>query len=168
MAGRNNKKRNGAGVLTPEVHERIILAIRAGNYDHVAARFAGVSTRAFYNWLRWGRSATEGIYFELYQAVERARSEVEVSAVNALRRAWEGGDWHAAAEWLGRKHPERWSKTATLRLDHSGGDPLADDGASKSKGLSDLLTPEQVELLGRQMAQLESGQLPAPAPDDGS
>jgi len=146
--------------FTDDTRNKVLLALRAGNYDHVAAQFAGVAPQTLYKWLRRGKKAPHGAYREFYDAVQRVQAEVEVSAVNAVRRAWEGGDWRAAAEFLARKHPERWSPQAVFRIE--AGDPLADEGEGSSEALADLLNADQIEMLGRQLARLESGQKPEP------
>ena len=40
--------------LTPAVAERILSAIRAGNFMEVAARYAGISPSTLYRWLERG------------------------------------------------------------------------------------------------------------------
>ena len=42
--------------LTPEVQEKIVTAIRAGNYAQVAAVYAGIGERTFYRWMELGKS----------------------------------------------------------------------------------------------------------------
>ena len=83
MAGRNSK-------LTPEVHEKIVTALRAGNYSKVAAEYAGISEVTFYRWLRRGRAAKRGMYREFADAVQRAEREAEVRAVAILHGRADG------------------------------------------------------------------------------
>ena len=51
--------------LTPELMERIVRAVRAGNYPKVAARAAGISPTTYYRWMSEGEKATRGIKIEL-------------------------------------------------------------------------------------------------------
>src|SRR5947199_10829600 len=67
--------------LTPEVTERIVQAVKAGNYVHVAAQAAGISPSTFYRWMERGERESDGIYAEFYTAVRRAEGEAEVQAV---------------------------------------------------------------------------------------
>lgn len=105
--------------LSPEVHERIVRGIRAGNYAEPAARAAGVSSSTYYRWLERGKDEKDGIYRDLYQAVRRAEAEAEVHAVAVIRKAMPD-DWRAALAYLERRHPERWRRHQQLELEASG------------------------------------------------
>ncbi|MGH7470352.1 MAG: hypothetical protein ACRENP_20610 [Longimicrobiales bacterium] len=76
--------------LTPTVHERIVKAIRGGNYYVTAAAYAGVAERTFYDWMRRGEKSTKGIYFDFYQAVQLADAEATVRNVQILNQAAAG------------------------------------------------------------------------------
>ena len=102
MAGRNSK-------LTPEVHEKIVTALRAGNYSKVAAEYAGIGESTFYRWLQKGRAAKRGMYREFADAVQQAEREAEIRAVAILQRHMED-NWQAAMTFLERKFPERWGR----------------------------------------------------------
>jgi hypothetical protein len=95
-------------MLTPEVAERIVRLLRAGNYDEVAARGAGIAPRTLQEWLQRGRAGEEP-YAELWDAVERARAEGEALHVARIAKAAED-DWHASAWFLERSYPERWGR----------------------------------------------------------
>lgn len=158
--------RNG-GKLNPETHRKIVTAIAMGAYDHVAAQYAGVVPGTFYAWLRKGRAAKSGQHRAFYLDVERAKAEAEVSAVIALRRAWDAGDWRAAESYLKRKHPDRWGQndhvTVRAQLDHRlSVDAPADSGGGPRTLAALGLTDEQVLQIGRALAQAESGRLPPP------
>ncbi len=108
-AGRRTK-------LTPEVREKIVSAIRAGNYANVAAEYAGIGERTFYRWLQLGQEANRGIHRQFWQAVKKAEREAEVRAVAILQRHMED-NWQAAMTFLERKHPDRWGRKDRLRVD---------------------------------------------------
>ena len=95
--------------LTEEVTERILSAIRAGNYPAVAARAAGIAESTFYRWMEQGRAAERGAHRAFYEAVKDAEAEGEAHAVAILRREMKG-DWRAAVALLERRHPERWRR----------------------------------------------------------
>lgn len=105
--------------LTPEIQEKIVSAIRAGNYANVAAEYAGIGERTFYRWLERGREANRGIYWHFWQAVKKAEREAEVRAVAIIQKHMEG-NWQAAMTYLERKFPQRWSRRD--RLEHTGAD----------------------------------------------
>jgi len=97
--------------LTPEVQERIVAAIRAGNFPEPAARSAGVSPATYYRWMRLGREEQAGPHRDLREAVRRAEGEAEVHAIAVIRKQMPG-DWRAALAYLERRHAERWGRSA--------------------------------------------------------
>jgi len=110
--------------LTPEVQDRIIQALKAGNYVETAAEYAGIGKTTFYRWMEQGKQASRGIYREFRDAVMRARAEAEARNVAIIQQA-APDDWRAAAWWLERAFPDRWG--ARQKLEHSGPDgaPIA-------------------------------------------
>ena len=108
--------------LTPEVEERIVRAIRAGNYPEVAARHAGVHPSTYYRWME--RGALEGDaseddpYRHLRAEVERALADAEAAEVALIAQAARGGSWAAAAWLLERRYPDRWGRRARLEQVH--------------------------------------------------
>ncbi|MCH9647761.1 MAG: hypothetical protein K0U98_05950 [Deltaproteobacteria bacterium] len=118
MATKTVRKRTGGRrtKLTPEVQTKIVTAIRAGNYACVAAEYAGITEATFYGWLRRGREAGKGIYFEFLQSVKGAEREAEVRAVALVQKHMEG-NWTAAMTFLERKFPQRWGRRDRLSID---------------------------------------------------
>ena len=102
--------------LTPEVREKIVKAIRAGNYAYVAAEYAGISSATFYRWLQLGNDAKRGVYREFLEAVKKAEGEAEVRAVAIIQKHMED-NWQAAMTYLERKFPDRWGRRDRLRVD---------------------------------------------------
>lgn len=95
--------------LTPRVQEKIITAIRAGNYAQVAAVYAGIGESTFYRWMDQGERAKAGRYRRFWQAVKEAEGEAEVRAVAIIQRKMPE-DWRAAMSYLERQHPKRWGR----------------------------------------------------------
>ena len=106
--------------LTPEVQEKIVTAIRAGNYAQVAAVYAGITERTYYRWMELGEQARGGRYLQFFQAVKAAEGEAEVRAVAIIQKKMTG-DWRAAMAYLERKHPKRWGRRVDVT---SGDEPL--------------------------------------------
>ncbi len=102
--------------LTAEVQEKIVSAIRAGNYANVAAGYAGIGERTFYRWLQRGQEAKQGLYRQFWQAVKKAEREAEVRAVAIIQKHMED-NWQAAMTYLERKFPGRWGRRDRLRVD---------------------------------------------------
>ena len=121
MAGRKTK-------LTPDVTEKICLAIRAGNYANVAAQMAGISESTYYYWLAEAEKPNAKKQFlEFSESIKRAEADAEVGAVALIRQAANNGTWQAASWLLERKHGERWGRNDKLRQEITGanGAPVA-------------------------------------------
>jgi transposase len=101
--------------LTDAVTERIVQAIRAGNYPEPAARAAGISASTYYRWIARGQQERSGVFRDFAEAVARAEGESEVHAVAVIRRAMTE-DWRAALAYVERRHPERWRRQQTTEL----------------------------------------------------
>jgi transposase len=86
--------------LTPEVADRIVGLVRAGNDVKTACGAAGVPRRSVTRWLArypWFR-----------ERVDRARAEGEASLVTRLALAARDDPW-AAAKLLELAYPEHWT-----------------------------------------------------------
>jgi transposase len=115
--------------LTPDVADRIIQVVTAGNYLKTAAQFAGVGQSTLMLWLQKGRTAAAlrdaGRAEELsehdlrcldfLERVTQAETVAEVSAVTHWRRAFTD-DWRAARDYLARKRPDQWAAKTTVTL----------------------------------------------------
>lgn len=129
----SNRRGGRPPALTPEVQERIVAALTAGNTRKDAAVYAGVSERALYYWLAKGRKARRSPYVQLMQAVKKAEADAVVTSVARIRQAAQGGQivkhtvttrrdgsvveektfstgqWTADAWWLERRRYEDWA-----------------------------------------------------------
>lgn len=101
--------------LTPERRDKIVNAIRDGNYMEVAARYAGIDISTLYKWLAEGKTARCGKKKEFFDAVERAKAESEMADVHVIGlAARDNKDWKAAAWRLERRNPQRWKPTTEV------------------------------------------------------
>jgi transposase len=124
--------------LTPEVQEKIISAIRAGNYAQVAAKYAGIAETTYYVWLQRGKEESSGMYKEFREAVKKAESEAEVRAV-AMMQKHMTDNWQAAMTYLERKFPDRWGRTNRLKIDIGSRQVLKDTLALSEAELNEML-----------------------------
>jgi hypothetical protein len=129
-------------MFTPDRQSRIIEAITAGNYNEVAARYAGISEKTFYNWLARGEAGEDG-YVQFLQSVKNAQAQAEVRDVALIARAAET-NWQAAAWKLERKYYQRWGRKDRMMLE--GGDPEHPIRTETKLDLS-VLTDEELSLL---------------------
>ena len=118
MAGK--KGRSGAkGKLTPEMQNKIVQAIRGGNYIEIAARYAGIDPATFWTWMKKGEAEASGIYHNFHNAIKDAEALSEAEAVAQVRLASrDPRNWAAGMTWLERRFQTRWSRTD--RQEHSG------------------------------------------------
>jgi len=99
--------------LTPEVRDKIVQAVKAGNYAKVAAQYAGVDESTLYRWIRQGERQGSGIYYQFCQSLKEAEAESEVRAVAIINRHM-NENWTAAMTYLERRHPDRWKRRDEL------------------------------------------------------
>ena len=95
--------------LTPQVQERIVQVIRAGNYAVVAAQVAGIHEDTYHLWMARGEGEGSGKYSDFFRAVKDAEASAEAEAVAQVRVAARQ-NWAAGMTWLERKFPSRWGR----------------------------------------------------------
>src|SRR5690242_14094039 len=81
--------------LTPELSDRIVEAIRLGNYLETAAALAGVTSKSVRNWLRRGTKGNDPIFVAFAQAVLCARATAEQQALERISSdpSWQAQAW---------------------------------------------------------------------------
>ena len=102
--------------LNPEVQDRIVSAIRAGNFAHVAAGYAGISESTFYRWMQSGQQGKNDQLRAFWEEVKDAEYEAEVRAVAMVQKHM-ADNWQAAMTYLERKFPERWGRRDRIQVD---------------------------------------------------
>ena len=115
MAGRPTK-------LTPDVQERLLSALRAGNYIEPSCTYAGITHQTFLNWKERGEHEQRGPYFEFLVAANKAMADAEIRAVAQWQQAMPE-NWQAVRDFLDRRHPDRWRKREEVQ--HTGKDGAA-------------------------------------------
>ena len=103
--------------LTPEVQEKIVELIKAGNYANAICSAAGIWPNTFTNWMNRGEEEKSGKYRNFYLAVKEAEDSCEVACVAVIRTAIDAGDWRAAIALLERRFPERWRPSAHIEIE---------------------------------------------------
>ena len=127
--------------LTPELQDKIVALVRAGNYAETAARAAGISENCHYRWLAWGddppRDHGKGApapkdntrYRAYHEAIRQAEAEAEAEVVVHVRKAVPT-DWRAGTEFLRRRFPQKWARDK-IEVEHTGG--VSIDAAAELK-----------------------------------
>lgn len=96
-------------LCTPEVQKKILSAIRAGNYKHIAAQAAGVHRDTLNGWELRGAKGEEP-FASFSDALQKAEAEAEVMLV---ARVHEGGEGWQSKAWICER---RWAKRWAARV----------------------------------------------------
>jgi transposase-like protein len=109
--------------FNPERCEKIITALRGGNYRETACKYAGISNQTLRNWLKQAENPdAPPEYMEFLCAVEKAEADAEVADIALIRRSAQDGQWQAAAWIRERKNPERWGRRDASKIEVTGAD----------------------------------------------
>ena len=95
--------------LTPEVHDKIINLIKAGNYISTACQVVGINVGTYYYWLKKGMENKSKKYAKFYGDVKKAEAINEAYYLKFIQKA-ALKNWQAAAWFLERKYPAKYGK----------------------------------------------------------
>jgi hypothetical protein len=99
----------GPTKLTEEIQEKIVEAVRQGNYIEAVSAAAGISKTSVYLWLKRGANQKAGKYHQFSNAVRQAMAESEMKSLFQIDKAADV-HWQAAAWRLERRFPRRWGR----------------------------------------------------------
>jgi transposase len=134
VAGRKPK-------LTKELIELLATALQNGNYIETACDFAGINRATLYRWLQESEADdAKPILKELSDTVRKARAQAEMRNVLRIQKAADDS-WQAAAWWLERSQPKKWSKQTNVELSGVNGNPIS-VAVDTRAALLELLTPK--------------------------
>lgn len=94
--------------LTAETADKIVNALKMGNYRSAAAKYAGVEPATLKLWVTRANRG-ERPFLDLLDRMKSAEGEAEASLVATIRRA-ANDTWTAAAWLLERKHAPKWGR----------------------------------------------------------
>jgi len=141
-------KRGPKTKLTPELKEKIIKYIAAGNYVKDACQMVGISEFIYYYWKRQGKKAEkkleegkkltdrENELYQLYQSIKKAESTAVMRNVLNIQKAGKDS-WTASAWWLERTHFKEWGDKKSVGLKFE--NPLEIKSGELKKTLIDKL-----------------------------
>ena len=134
MAGRKPK-------LTKELIELLGTALQNGNYIETACDFAGINRATLYRWLQESEEDdAKPLLKDLSDTVRKARAQAEMRNVLRIQKAADDS-WQAAAWWLERSQPKKWSKQTNVELSGVDGSPI-NVALDTRAALLELLTPK--------------------------
>lgn len=102
-----------------EIIDKLIDAVRRGNYVETACKMAGVSESSYYAWLQRAREEKDPpkALTDFLEAIKKAESEAEAEALQIIKDA-SRDTWQAAAWYLERRSYNRWGRKE--RVHHEG------------------------------------------------
>jgi hypothetical protein len=175
-------ERGAPSKFNEERAEKLLQAVRGGNYLETAARYAGLSYHTLRRWvLKADDPDAPPEYREFKEALEKARADAEVASLAKIQKAGSEGAWQASAWFLERSWPERWGKRETNRIELVGADggPVKvvagielDDASMAAlaqrlaaRQIDDQREIEEAEIIEEYRVELEAGE-PLAVPDD--
>lgn len=100
--------------------ERLLNALRLGDFVEEACAYAHITETTYYRWKREGEAVaqkhqlgeildeTEQHILEMYETIKEAEVSGQHAALETIRRAARDGTWQAAAWFLERRN-KKWS-----------------------------------------------------------
>lgn len=118
--------RNGApSEFCEDVREKILAAVRRGNFLEVAAATAGIHKDTFFRWMRKGRKDLKedlhSEYRDFYISIHTAQAEKEDQLVDVMQQHVMQGNVDAAKFLLSRRYRSGWGvESVQVNMEHSG------------------------------------------------
>lgn len=103
--------------LTKPKRDEICSLVAQGNFLVQACRQVGIDQNVVKKWLAYGEIRPGTVFAEFLRDLEAAEATAEHEALQRVHEA--GKDpkyWGAAAWYLERKHPDRWSISSRINL----------------------------------------------------
>jgi len=162
-------------LLTEQVQDIIVNAVRIGSYLDDAAMLATISKTTLYRWLQWGREAQakydEGEelterderYRQFCDSVEKARADAMLRNIGVIQTAAQNGTWQAAAWYLERTNPKKWGRHDTVEVTGAEGGAIQVEVSAKEtlKAKFEAAERAALEVLDVQEIEPEAKQLKA-------
>ena len=107
--------------FTPEITETIIKALQIGATYKDAAEAAGVDYDTYNEWIKAGKAAKSGRFYEFSEAVRKSEAQARLNYLSTIAQAAAKGDWKAAEAFLKRRDRANWGDTVDVT---TGGDKI--------------------------------------------
>ena len=158
--------------FTPETRQKLINAIKAGNYYETACKYANITYATYRQWITRGEKASyvedpselsdlDLDFLAFYEAIAEAEAAAEMTAVLHWRAQMQS-DWKASRDFLARRHPNRWGSKVEVtvnQIDQQILDLLDEtvDGAEEVEGTDDMPEIVDAEVVEEEMLALGPG-----------
>lgn len=94
--------------IKPEITQRLVDLLRAGNYVSTAAYAVGISPSTVKRWMDAGEVAKSGVLKQFWESIKGAAAEAEVDWLRQINERKPG--WQAIAWLLERTRAERFAR----------------------------------------------------------
>lgn len=126
--------------LTPDTIKTLTDAIGLGASYVDACGAAGIDYSTFAAWIKKGREAKKGEYFDFLEVVRAEEAAATLRHLAVINNAAAKGDWKASLEWLRRRRRADWGDNVDVT---SGGKELTNPYSS----LTDAELLERIQKL---------------------
>jgi len=109
--------------LTPELIEKMIPSIEAGNYVETVCQAHGVHRTTYYKWIKKGEKAKSGIYRYFFDTVKLAEARAEQKLIEEWRYKLQESPSNYK-DFLERRYPERWGKKDIVKHQGDNENPI--------------------------------------------
>ena len=92
----------------PEVTDTILKALQIGATYKDAAEAAGVDYDTYNEWIKAGKAAKSGRFYEFSEAVRKSEAQARLNYLSTIAQAAAKGDWKAAEAFLKRRDRANW------------------------------------------------------------
>jgi hypothetical protein len=140
--------------LTPELIEKMIPAIEAGNYIETVCQAHGICKATYYGWIKKGEKRKSGIYLDFLNAVRLAEARAEQRLIEEWREKLKESPTNYK-DFLERRYSERWGKKETRIFE--GGDKDKPIKVKVEGNIDELL--DQYERIIKRIQQVTIGNL---------
>jgi len=125
-----------APTINDEKVKVLIASLKNGAYVETACSYAGIGTSSVYRWLERGKAEDERVqkgeepnpeetpYWEIWDTIEKARSEATLRNITLIQTAAQNGSWQAAAWFLERTAPKLYARRSYSEVTGADGGAL--------------------------------------------
>ncbi|CAB4128446.1 hypothetical protein UFOVP100_33 [uncultured Caudovirales phage] len=100
--------------FTPEVKEKLLIAIRKGAPYELACNYARIDVSTMYNWKEKAEIDKLPDYIQFFQDLKEAEGHTALIWLDIIDKAMKEGQWTAAAWKLERRHYKHFSSHAGI------------------------------------------------------
>lgn len=100
--------------FTPEIKEKILVAIRKGAPYELACNYARIDYTTMLNWKKKAEIELDPEYIEFFRDLKEAEGHTSLIWLDVIDKAMKEGQWTAAAWKLERRHYKHFSNQAGI------------------------------------------------------